>query len=97
MGKAPKMTYPEMVEHAVNSAGPNEKLSRRKIKEYLSHHWDVKVDQPSVVDSLKDVMTQEVNSGYLIQEKQSFRFSPKGKKHYAEKYAGQAPQEEEEE
>ncbi|KPV73064.1 uncharacterized protein RHOBADRAFT_46158 [Rhodotorula graminis WP1] len=86
MGKAPKTSYVEMVERAVDKAGKGEKVSRRKIKEYIRDTWSVKIDSDSVKDSLKTVIAKEVDDGYLIQEKDSFRFSPKGKKHFVEKH-----------
>ncbi|GAA5927329.1 hypothetical protein JCM3775_002518 [Rhodotorula graminis] len=86
MGKAPKTSYVEMVERAVDKAGKGEKVSRRKIKEYIRDTWSVKIESDSVKDSLKTVIAKEVDDGFLIQEKDSFRFSPKGKKHFVEKY-----------
>ncbi|GAA5927315.1 hypothetical protein JCM3775_002514 [Rhodotorula graminis] len=86
MGKAPKTSYVEMVERAVDKAGKGEKVSRRKIKEYIRDTWSVKIESDSVKDSLKTVIAKEVEDGFLIQEKDSFRFSPKGKKHFVEKY-----------
>ena len=32
----------------------------------LQNHWDVKIDSASVRESLKTVMTQEVNTGILV-------------------------------
>ncbi|GAA5894876.1 hypothetical protein JCM8208_006094 [Rhodotorula glutinis] len=94
MGKAAKTTMIEMVEHAVKS-GKGEKLSRRKIKTYLETEYGLKVDSDSVKTKINDAINEEVTKGILDKEKDSFKFSPKGKKHY-EKVYGQVVSDEEE-
>ncbi|GAA5894890.1 hypothetical protein JCM8208_006098 [Rhodotorula glutinis] len=96
MGKTPSTTYVEMVGRAVHSAGDGNKLSRVKIKKYLSDNWNIDTDADSVKESLKLVLNREVESGILVKDKDSFGFSPKGKKVYAKMYGGDDAEDQEE-
>ncbi|GAA5881766.1 hypothetical protein JCM3774_000869 [Rhodotorula dairenensis] len=80
-----KWTYVEMVDLAVNS-GHGAKVSRTKINTYIREHFGFDTSSTLVKKRVKDALDRRIDEGLLAQDKQSFVFTPAGKKAFKDQY-----------
>ncbi|GAA5881494.1 hypothetical protein JCM8547_006318, partial [Rhodosporidiobolus lusitaniae] len=72
-----------------------DKLSRTKMRSYISENWSVDFTKDTNKDKLKEALEQRKEQGFVEQDKQSFRFTAKGQQHYDNTYAQTDDEEEE--
>ncbi|KPV73067.1 uncharacterized protein RHOBADRAFT_46161 [Rhodotorula graminis WP1] len=84
-GKATTASYAEMLDLAVNS-GKGEKVSRQKIYTYIRINYKIDTDGATFKRHIKAAFTKRLDAGIILQQKNSFYLSAKGKKHIADQY-----------
>ncbi|GAA6057325.1 hypothetical protein JCM3770_001092 [Rhodotorula araucariae] len=77
--------FVEMLDCAIH-AGHGDKVSRQKVYSYLRDYYRLSTDTPAFKTRFKKAVDQRVDEGLVVQDKNSFLFTPKGEMHFREAY-----------
>ncbi|GAA5845986.1 hypothetical protein JCM11251_001713 [Rhodosporidiobolus azoricus] len=94
MGGQQKPNWDEMVDYAIHS-GNGQKISRQKIKAFITENWSISFDSDTQKEHLKDALNGRVDKGFVQKDGGSFLFTQKGAQHYNETYESSEEVEEE--
>ncbi|GAA5919592.1 hypothetical protein JCM6882_003931 [Rhodosporidiobolus microsporus] len=90
-----KATWVQMVDYAIHS-GNGEKISRQKVKSYITDNWHYDFSKDHNKEALSDALKKRVDSGHVEKVGGSFLFTQKGADHYDATYESDDAEEEEE-